>query len=127
MNNRPLIVLFWLWLALPALSGCVVVAAGAGAGTVAYAKGKMTVAEQAEYPRAWRAALKGTRDAGLSIINSSDYGNHGLIVARTGEDKRVTIKVDRLNAQKTQIEIRVGNFGDQDLSLLIYNRIKANL
>ena len=109
------------------LSGCVVVAAGAGAGTVAYVKGKLEVTEAVEYERAWSAALRGTREAGLSIVNHSDYGGRGLIVARTQDDQKVTVKVDRLYPRKTAIEIRVGTFGDRQLSMRIYNSIKANL
>lgn len=117
-----------LALLLPGIvSGCVVVAAGAGAGTVAYAKGALEVTEAVEYGKAWSAALRGAREAGLALVSRSEHAGHGLIVARTGEDQSVTIKVDRLYPRKTAIEIRVGTFGNRPLSMRIYQHIKANL
>ena len=49
------------------------------------------------------------------------------ILARDADDKRVTIKLKAQNEQMTEISIRIGTFGDETKSQMIYDRIRQNL
>ncbi|MHC4150263.1 MAG: DUF3568 family protein, partial [Planctomycetota bacterium] len=49
------------------------------------------------------------------------------IVARDSADKKITIKLSATPEKTTGISIRVGTFGDETKSRLIYDQIKKNL
>jgi len=111
-------------------SGCIVLAAGAGAaGTVAYVKGDFDAEVQHSIDETYAAAHKATEELKLHII-TGDGGKDALsatIVARDAADKRVTIKLKTVTDDVTKLSIRVGTFGDKTKQRLIYDKIRDNL
>ena len=49
------------------------------------------------------------------------------VVSRIVGDKKVEIKLKRTEENYTKLSIRVGTFGDEEQSRVIYDKIKANL
>jgi hypothetical protein len=47
--------------------------------------------------------------------------------ARTAQDKKIEIVLTKVGEDLTKVEIRVGVFGDEDVSMTILSKIKANL
>lgn len=122
----------WIVLALAALmsglSGCLaVVAAGAAAGGVAYAKGDLEADVAATPPQAVEATRNALTQMGLAQIYAAATSLDGKVTARTANDRSVTVKVTGQGKQTSRLSIRVGVFGDEPLSREIYDKIKANL
>lgn len=114
--------------ALPLLSGCVVVAAGAvGAGAVAYVRGELESSLEAGLDDAYAAAQRALTKLEFAKIDESKSGLDARLVHRTALDKKVEIKLKKVTERLTKIEIRVGVVGDQELSLTLLDKIQAEL
>jgi len=111
-------------------AGCLVVAAGAGAaGTVAYMRGDLDTEEPYRLDVVYAAAREAAKQLELSVLEGKTEKDalSALIVARDAADKRVTIHLKAQTEQTTRVSIRIGTFGDQTKSQMVYNRIRENL
>jgi hypothetical protein len=109
-------------------SGCLIVAAGAaGAGTVAYIRGGLEASLEGRYDSVVAAANEAVADLQFARISENKDALTALIVARTADDKKIEITVTKVSANLSRVEIRVGVFGDEFVSVSILDRIKANL
>jgi hypothetical protein len=123
---------FWSIMAVlalfPLISGCVAVLAGAaGAGTVAWVQGRLDATLNAGFDDTEKAANRAIKQLQFAMINEHKDALNAELKARTSEDKEIKIKVIRVTDTATQVQIRVGLFGDEGQSLAILDKIKANL
>jgi hypothetical protein len=110
------------------LTGCVAVVAGAaGAGTVAWVRGELEATLDANYEKAAPAANLAIQQLQFAKISEKKDALTAILIARTAEDKKVEIKVSKIGDQSARVQIRVGFFGDEALSLTIFDKIKSNL
>jgi L-fucose isomerase-like protein len=109
------------------ISGCMVAAVGAGAGTTAYIMGKMKGTEAKDIDTVYNAAEKAAEQLKLNITEKTHDKMSGEIIARDSQDKKVTIKLKAASENVTDITIRVGFFGDETKTRLIYEKIHENL
>ncbi len=126
--NKTYIVFLSLMVSLPFVSGCaVILAGGAGAGTVAYIKGELQTNLEASLEK----SIEATRSAvdNLKFIKISEEVDKltGEIIARTSQDEKITIQLNKVTENTTKISIRVGMFGDQSLSHSLLEEIKKEL
>ena len=112
-------------------SGCFLVvagaAAGAGAGAVAYVDGQLTVNFGNTYDAVVHAADQAIAQLQFLKVGESKDALKAILEARTADDKKVLITVTRTSDTLTKVEIRIGTFGDKQVSTAIYDRIKGNL
>ena len=108
-------------------SGCVLVAVGAGAGTVAYVRGDLQATLDASVSASTRAVDRAIEDRKFAKISEHQDALSAEVIARTALDKKVTIFVQRKADNVTEVRIRIGAFGDQELSVEILEKIKARL
>jgi hypothetical protein len=108
--------------------GCVaaVVVVGA-AGTVAYVKGDLEAIVAKDLTAVYNACLKALPQLQITPTKTEKDVISAKIVGRGTDDEKITIKLRRTAADSTRLSIRVGFFGDETLSMLIYDRIKQNL
>lgn len=121
-----------LWvLAIGSQLGCAALLLGsgaiAGAGVVAYAKGELTTAEDADLDRVWAAAQGAMDDLDFVIQSRLTSAGSAKLIARGAGSRRVTVVVDRRVGNFTEISVRVGYFGDEPLSRLILRKIRERL
>ena len=113
------------------LGGCAyLMAAGAGAGagvaTYAYLKGELEVEYPYDYSTVWNATLKALKDLRITVEEKVQDGMSGTIKARRYTGTPVRIKV--INKGKlTVVKIRVGTFGNKEVSILIKEAIDRHL
>jgi hypothetical protein len=108
--------------------GCLLLAVGAGAaGTVAYMGGDLEAVESRNLADVYEATLKAAEQLELRTTKESKDALSAVIVARDAQDKKVTIKLRAPSEESTKISIRVGVFGDETKSRLIYQKIHDNL
>jgi hypothetical protein len=128
----------WLLFALvgiiPLLDiGCVAAAVGgaagvaAGAGTVAYIKGELKATEAYNVPTVWKATEKAVDELQLVVTDKYSDATAGKLEAMTADNKKVRISLNRQGDNITEITIRVGTFGDEELSRFILSKIQKHL
>ncbi len=110
-------------------SGCVaVVAAGAaGAAAVAWVRGELQTTLPANLDRSFNATKAAVEDLQFVKVSERKDALLGVIVARNAADKKIEIQLENMAGNVTKVGIRVGVVGDQELSLAILDKIKANL
>ncbi len=121
-----------LWvIAIGSQLGCAVLLVGggavAGAGMVAYTRGELTAAEEADLDRVWAAAQGAMDDLDFVIESRLTTAGSAKLIARGAGSQRVTVTVERRVGSLTDITVRVGYFGDEPLSRLILQKIRRRL
>lgn len=125
MRNLVVMSLVVLTLAIP---GClVVVAGGAAAGGVAYIKGDLSAVVPGTPHQVARATDGAAADLGLVRVSSESSSVDMKYLLRTPSDKKITVTAKRESDRTSKLSIRVGIFGDKDLSQMLYDRIRARL
>jgi hypothetical protein len=114
------------------LFGCAAAAVGAagaaaGAGALAYSKGNLETTVQAPLDKTWQATLAATDDLGLTVAEQQSDAFHGHLVASQVKGGDVKIDLSKQTPDVTKVSIRVGTFGDEQQSLAILRKIRANL
>lgn len=109
-------------------SGCLLLAAGAaGAGTVAYVRGELAASLGNELGAVVKATGRSIEQLKFAKIAESADALSARFTARTAQDKKIEIVLTKVGENLTKVEIRVGVFGDEDVSMTILGKIKANL
>jgi hypothetical protein len=107
--------------------GCVAAAIGIGAagaaGTIAYIKGDLEAVEADDLDVVYEAALKASKELELRVFYKTKDALSATIYARDAEDKKVSVTLKRTTEQTTKLSIRIGTFGDETKSRLIYQKI----
>ncbi len=120
----------WL-IAIGSQLGCSVLLLGSGAvagvGMVAYTRGELTAAEEADLDRVWAAAQGAMDDLDFVIESRLTTAGSAKLIARGAGSRRVTVTVERRAGNLTNISVRVGYFGDEPLSRLILQKIRRRL
>ena len=124
---RRLFVAVWLGASVAALSGCILAAAGAGAGAVAYVRGELETNLESSYDQAVEATREGLADLEFAKVSENKDALKAVLIYRTAMDKRVEVTVTNSAKKLTNIKIRIGVFGDEQVSLSVLNKIKARL
>ncbi len=113
--------------ALAILPGCIVAAAGAGAGAVAYVRGELDTTLTTDYSKVVESARDSIKQLEFAKVSDNKDALKAVIVARTALDKKVEITITNTGKKLTNIKIRVGIFGDEQLSMAVLDKIKAGL
>lgn len=110
-------------------SGCVaVVAAGAaGAAAIAWVRGELQTTLPATLDRSFAATTEAIEELQFVKVSERKDALLGVVVARNAADKKIEIKLENMAGNVTKIGIRVGVMGDQELSLAILDKVRANL
>ena len=124
---RRLLVAVCLGVSVISLSGCILAAAGAGAGAVAYVRGELETNLDADYDRAVEATRGALADLEFARVSENKDALKAVLIYRTAMDKRVEVSLTNSAKKLTNIKIRVGVFGDEQVSLSVLNKIKARL
>ncbi|MCR6654801.1 MAG: DUF3568 domain-containing protein [Opitutus sp.] len=108
-------------------SGCVaVVAAGAGAGAVAYVRGQLETTQTRDFERTVRGTQRAIEQLGFAKVSEKKDALLATFVARNAADKKIEIRLENLGQDLTKIRIRIGIFGDEELSRRILDKIREN-
>ena len=127
-SARVVISIILLGLLAVGCGGCFVAVVGAGAAAgVGYVRGDLEAVLDADPADVYEASLEAMDDLELPIISKEKNALEAKIVSRTTEDKKVQIIIKRTETNITKLSIRIGVFGNEVQSRLIYDKIKANL
>ena len=116
---------------LPLLNGCLLLVAGgaaaAGAGTVIYVNGELKDTKDASLERVRAGTVAGLKDLKFAIVNDTADALSAKILARTSDDTKIQVTLTKQSPTLTEIRIRVGTFGDEQMSRQILDKIKTHL
>ena len=111
--------------------GCAVAWVGAGlaagAGIVAYSRGDLEAVESKDIDTVLEATEKAVEELELKVSKKTRDKMSAVIVARDAQDKKITIKLSAAVEGSTKLSIRVGSFGNETKSRLIYQKIREKL
>lgn len=107
------------------LAGAAVAAAGAG--TYAYIKGDLQRNYQAPMDKAWAATLKAVDDLKMTTESKQQDAFNGTVKGKMADGKGFQITLKRLSEESTEIGIRIGTFGDRQISEAIHDKIMSKL
>lgn len=130
INSRYLLRATVLGLCVAMTYGCpaplIVVGGAAAGGTVGYVAGKLTSTEQVSLEKAWKATHEAMGDLGYAITKRERDPSEKRyqLTARAQGDKKVTVTLVGKEKHLTEINIRVGIFGDEQRSIKILESIK---
>ena len=128
MNKFKLLIPVLMVSLLALTSGCVlVVGAAAGVAGYAWVDGEAKATEAASLNRTWDASLAAMKDLEFTVTEKSKDALAGNVTAQTADNKTVKIKLKYISNTSTEIRIRVGTFGDENLSRTILNKINGHL
>ena len=127
ISMRQIFVAALLGLSLVGLSGCLVAAAGAGAGAMAYAGRELEATLPNDYSKVVRATQNAVQQLEFTKVSEQKDALKAVLVSRTGLDKKVEITITNSGNKTTHISIVVGLIGDKELSVAILDKIKAGL
>jgi len=110
------------------LQGCVLAVVGVGAaGTIAYIRGDLEAVESKPIDAVYEATLTAVEELELTVTEKSKDALEARIVVRDSQDRTITIKLKTTADQTTKLSIRVGTFGSETRSRLIYQKIREQL
>lgn len=112
---------------LAVLPGCIVAAAGAGAGAVAYVRGELEANLNSDYSKVVESARRSIKELEFAKVSENKDALKAVLIARTAMDKKVDITIINSGKKLTNIKIRVGLFGDEALSIAILDKIKSGI
>lgn len=113
-------------LSLP-MTGCLVVAAGAGAGAYAFVRGGLESHLNAPMVDCIEAVKETMLQMGYVRVRESSDALTSRFIYRDSSDRKIEIKLDAKPRDLIAIRIRTGLIGDREHSLLILNTIHTNL
>lgn len=117
-----------LFFVFPALTGCLAVAAGAGAaGVVAYVRGDLETTVANDYNVVVDATRSAIKNLEFAPISDHKDAFRAELISRTALDKKVEISLTNAGKNLTHIKIRVGVFGDEQMSISILEKIRNGL
>ena len=115
------------------LSGCsrkwavIGAVAAVGTGAYLYVKGDLKRNYEASIDKTWQAAVKSVEDLGLSTESKQNDAFNGVIKGKMADGKSFTVSVKRLGENLTEVGVRVGTFGNREISETIHDKILSNL
>ena len=100
---------------------------GAGAGTAMYVAGDLEAAASEDIETVYGATIEALEQLEVKVSSKVRDALSAQIVARDASDKKVTIKLTSTAEGLTKLSIRIGTFGNETKSRLIYEQIRKNL
>jgi len=125
-----------LGIVMLASSGCLAIAAGVGGGAALgyfYYRGEVCKYFGADTQATFAATHAAVLDLGMPILREENGGNRAFIETRTAKNDmvRIGVKMDADNGPGqpplTRVGVRVGTFGDEELSTTVLAQIEARL
>ena len=118
-------------LLLVVMWGCAAALVGAGGvagvGTYSYIKGELRVTYAQSYDKVVSATEKAIKDLGFTIKEESKDKLRCRIKAEMADGTGVKLAVDKESSQITQLRIKVGWWGNKNLSIQIMRAIEKRM
>jgi hypothetical protein len=109
------------------LGGCIVTSSGANPEGTSYVFGHLDGVLKGSPQTVVKAAKNVLDDQEMKDVAEVASALDGKVTARTALDTAITVTVTRKDDATSNISIKVGSFGDHQISTELYQKIKAKL
>ena len=109
------------------LEGCIVTSNGANPEGTSYVFGRLDGVLKGSPQTVVKAAKNVLDDQEMKDVTEIASALDGKVTARTALDTAITVTVTRKDDATSNISIKVGSFGDHQISTELYQKIKAKL
>ena len=109
------------------LSGCILLAVGAGATGVVWWKGEASKSYPYAVEKTYNAAVKALEANNIVIYSKGADATSGKIEATLADGKKLKINLAPESEGVTKVKVRIGTWGDKDRSLFIFGEIEKRL
>lgn len=107
---------------------CVPLMVGGSSGaSVAYVAGEMQAQEDVSLDEAWIATRRALQTLELDVTVDEKDSLSAHLVGRGAEDKKISVRLERVSPRTTTVKIRVGIIGDQAFSMQVLDQIEEEL
>jgi hypothetical protein len=96
-------------------------------GTVAYVRGAGEVTLDHPIDRVGAAATHAVQDLKFALVSSKVDAVSGESIVRTARDLKIEVGLTKAGDHATNVDIRVGVFGDQAVSPQVLEQFKSRL
>ena len=126
---RKLIGLFFSFILLVNMCGCIAILAGAaaGTGTAAWLSGKLSQEVNASFEESLRATKSALSSLKLNLTKETVKEGLAQVMSNYTDGKAIWIDINRVSKTVSRIEVRVGVTGDKEAAHKILERIKRYL
>lgn len=97
--------------------------AAAGAGAVVYLNGELKATGEVSLERGWAATQQTMSELQFRVTKTQKDALAGELVAQRADGTPIRVRLRRESETLTEFRIRVGTWGDENLSHLIYQKI----
>jgi hypothetical protein len=94
---------------------------------VAYVRGDLAATLNVPFERAVQASDLAVEQLRFEKVSEKKDALQAVLVSRSAADKRVEIRIEKVDDDATKLRIRVGAFGDEAVAVATYSQISANL
>ena len=108
-------------------TGCVTVVDTSTPGSVVYVRGELQANFERRFEAMERAASKAITELQFAAVEEKKDALVAIITARTAEDIKINVKVERTSETLSTVRIRAGVLGNEKLAQAILAKIKENL
>jgi ribose 1,5-bisphosphokinase PhnN len=111
------------------VSGCaaVIIGGAAGAGAFAYTKGDREVVLDSSIDAVYDTAGQTLEALDINVVDSEKDALTARLTGRGAENKKITIKLKRIEENLTKMSVRVGIVGNKNMACVICDEITKNL
>jgi hypothetical protein len=129
LNFRKILFVLFVLLCPIITAGCapLIIGGAAGAATMAYVGGELQSSENAPIDKTWNATQQAAANMGFIVTEREKDATQARMVARTSDNKDVTIRLEREAKEITNVRVRVGTFGDEQRSRAIMEEIRSRV
>ncbi|MEW6026828.1 MAG: DUF3568 family protein [Planctomycetota bacterium] len=101
--------------------------AAVGIGVYSYINGELERKYPVGLDKAWQASISAMEQLQFTKESSNRDGLAGRLEAKRADGTPITITFELISDKVTMIKVRVGTFGDKEISERIHERIKENM
>lgn len=80
--------------------------------------------ENVSLDQAWSATQSAIKDLEFTVVNQQKDALAARLTARTALDKKIEINLKKITENLTEVRVRAGSFGDQNLSYTVVQAIQ---
>lgn len=126
MKNMSLYASLVAVLAAVCLCGCssTVINGNGTTNTYIYSGGTMHGTENVSLDQAWSATQSAIKDLEFTVVNQQKDALAARLTARTALDKKIEVNLKKITENLTEVRVRAGSFGDQNLSYTVVQAIQ---
>ena len=125
MSSKTISLICLSGILLVSVCGCAPTIVGTDAGV--YSQTRLHAVISKDITSVYEATLFALEKLELSVTEKAKDVFYAKVVAKGADGKYITVRIEPAGDNGSKVSIKVGSFGDQERSTIIYEKIKQSL